>query len=64
LSFGIEPADMDEEKKVELQHTEEVLAEDVIMKSPFEEMNFRKTISVFKKATALALLAAFSAAAE
>ena len=54
----------EEEKHVEIQHTEEVSADDFIMKSPFEEMDFRKTLLVFKKATAFALLAAFSAAAE
>jgi MFS transporter, SP family, general alpha glucoside:H+ symporter len=56
---------IDEEKaKGAVVHTEDVLSDDVIMKSPFEEMDFRKTTMVFRNATFLALLAAFSAAAE
>jgi hypothetical protein len=38
--------------------------DEVIMKSPFEDLGFRKTLVVFRKATLFALLAAFSAAAE
>jgi hypothetical protein len=34
------------------------------MKSPFEELGFRKTLVVFRKATLMSLLAAFSASAE
>jgi hypothetical protein len=54
----------DEKAKGAVVHTEDVLSDDVIMKSPFEEMDFRKTTMVFRNATFLALLAAFSAAAE
>jgi hypothetical protein len=38
--------------------------DEVIMKSPFEELGFRKTLVVFRKATLMSLLAAFSASAE
>ncbi len=56
---------IDEEKaKGQTEHTENVVLDDFIMKSPFEDMDFRKTTMVFRKATFLALLAAFSAAAE
>lgn len=63
----ISPAGMnlaDEKLRAETDHLENVYDSDVVMKSPFDDMSFSKTVVVFKKATAMALLAAFSAAAE
>jgi len=58
----------DDDVKAEILHEEfkdaAVNSEDVVQKSPFEELTFFKTITLFKKATFLALLAAFSAAAD
>jgi hypothetical protein len=58
----------DADTKAEILHDEykdaAASSEDVVQKSPFEELTFFKTISLFKKATFLALLAAFSAAAD
>lgn len=55
-----------DEKKPEDFHVEDVNAQDAdfIPKSPFDELGFIKTIKVFKWATFLAMLAAFSAAAD
>lgn len=39
-------------------------ADDVIMKSPFEDLPFSRTWVVFRKAALMSLFAAFSAAAE
>lgn len=36
----------------------------IIVKSPFEDLPFNKTLKVFWKATLMALMVAFSAAAE
>ena len=59
---------LDEEKlKPTPSHIEgldALTAEDVVMKSPFEDMSLWRTIVVFRKATMIALFAAFSAAAE
>jgi hypothetical protein len=38
--------------------------DEVVMKSPFEDFDFFKTLRIFKYATFMALLAAFSASAE
>jgi hypothetical protein len=58
----------DDDVKAEVLHEEykdaAAASEDVVQKSPFEELTFFKTITLFKKATFLALLAAFSAAAD
>lgn len=58
----------DDDIKAEVLHEEykdaAAASEDVVQKSPFEELTFFKTITLFKKATFLALLAAFSAAAD
>jgi hypothetical protein len=59
--------DVDDDIKAEVLHKEyqdAAAAEDVVQKSPFEELSFFKTISIFRKATFFALLAAFSAAAD
>jgi len=59
--------DIDDDIKAEVLHKEyqdAASAEDVVQKSPFEELSFFKTISIFRKATFFALLAAFSAAAD
>ena len=55
-----------DEKKPEDFHVENVDDQDAdsIPKYPFDEMGFIKTIKVFKWATFLAMLAAFSAAAD
>jgi hypothetical protein len=55
-----------DEKKPEDFHVENVDDHDAnfIPKSPFDDMGFVKTIKVFKWATFLAMLAAFSAAAD
>ncbi|WRT64412.1 uncharacterized protein IL334_001344 [Kwoniella shivajii] len=56
------------DEKVDLEHIEKAQTNgfdpEVVMKSPFEDFDFVKTLRVFKKANTLALLAAFSAAAE
>jgi hypothetical protein len=40
------------------------VADDVIMKSPFEDLSWKRTWVVFKKAALMCLFASFSAAAE
>nr|XP_031857210.1 uncharacterized protein CI109_007374 [Kwoniella shandongensis]KAA5524282.1 hypothetical protein CI109_007374 [Kwoniella shandongensis] len=58
----------DDTEKMDFDHVEEAKAAgidpSVIMKSPFEDLNFMKTLKTFRKSSALALLAAFSAAAD
>lgn len=42
----------------------DALPEDVIMKSPFEDLGVKQTWSVFRKCALMCLFATFSAAAE
>jgi hypothetical protein len=62
------PTNMDEEKmKQDPAHIENIDAltsDDVVMRSPFDDFGPWKTAKIFKKATAVALFAAFSACAE
>lgn len=58
-----------EEEKMDVEHVEEAKVDNefdpnLVIKSPFEDLSFFVTLKTFKKATFLALLAAFSAAAE
>ena len=56
----------DEKADLEMHENEfsKEVAPDVIMKSPFEDLSWRKTWVVFKKAAFMCLFASFSAAAE
>ncbi|RSH90011.1 hypothetical protein EHS25_001344 [Saitozyma podzolica] len=62
------PTIMDEEKmKQDPAHIENIDAltsDDVVMRSPFDDFGPWKTAKIFKKATAVALFAAFSACAD
>ena len=58
---AISHGDLDE--KADIKHVEEGEGE-VIMKSPFDDLPFRKTWVVFHKVALMCLFAAFSAAAE
>jgi hypothetical protein len=52
-------------EKADIKHIEEgVEAGDVIIKSPFEDLPWKKTWVVFHKVALVCLFAAFSAAAE
>ena len=59
---------MEEKADIEMHENEhgysKEVGEDVIMKSPFEDLTWRKTWVVFKKAALMCLFASFSAAAE
>ena len=57
---------MDEKADIEMHENEfsKEIGDDVIMKSPFEDLTWRKTWVVFKKAALMCLFASFSAAAE
>lgn len=54
---------MDLDEKPEIKHVE-IGEDDVIMKSPFEDLGFKKTWIVFHRVALVCLFAAFSAAAE
>lgn len=59
---GVGPdAQADLEAEVKKEH---VYDEMTVMKSPFEDLGFWDTMMRFRKATAMALVAAFTAAAE
>jgi hypothetical protein len=52
-------------EKVDIKHHEQgVDTDDVIIKSPFEDLPWKKTWVVFHKVALICLFAAFSAAAE
>ncbi|OWT36126.1 sugar transporter [Cryptococcus neoformans Bt1] len=58
-----------EDEKIDIEHVEDAKVDndfdpDLVIKSPFEDLSFFVTLKTFKKATFLALLAAFSAAAD
>lgn len=55
-----------EDEKAEIKHVDDQHADpgDVIMKSPFEDLSFRKTWVVFWKVALMCMCASFSAAAE
>lgn len=57
---------MEEKVDIEMNENEysKEVGEDVIMKSPFEDLTWRRTWVVFKKAALMCLFASFSAAAE
>lgn len=57
-------AHVDVDEKADIKHVESDGAGDVIMKSPFEDLPFKKTWVVFHKVALMCLFAAFSAAAE
>lgn len=54
-------ADLDE--KADIKHVEDS-EDEVIMKSPFEDLPIKKTWIIFHKVALMCLFAAFSAAAE
>lgn len=57
---------MDEKVDIEMNENEfsKEIGSDVIMKSPFEDLSWKRTWVVFKKAAIMCLFASFSAAAE
>lgn len=57
-------AEATEKHEVEMIEKQPVPPDYVMIKSPFEDLNFFQTLKTFKVATLLAFLAAFSAAAE
>jgi hypothetical protein len=56
--------DMDDKADIEMNEFSKEVADDVIMKSPFEDLSWKRTWVVFKKAALMCLFASFSAAAE
>lgn len=57
-------AEMDDKADIEMNEYNKEIADDVIMKSPFEDLSWKRTWVVFKKAALMCLFASFSAAAE
>jgi len=55
---------VDDKADIEMNEFSKEIADDVIMKSPFEDLSWKRTWVVFKKAAAMCLFASFSAAAE
>lgn len=55
---------VDLDEKADIKHVEDGGEDEVIMKSPFEDLPFKKTWVVFHKVALMCLFAAFSAAAE
>lgn len=62
--ISVAPVHHDVDEKADVKHFEEGGAGDVIMKSPFEDLGFKKTWVVFHRVALMCLFAAFSAAAE
>jgi SP family general alpha glucoside:H+ symporter-like MFS transporter len=57
-------AQIDDKADIEMNEFNKEIADDVIMKSPFEDLSWKRTWVVFKKAALMCLFASFSAAAE
>jgi SP family general alpha glucoside:H+ symporter-like MFS transporter len=55
---------IDDKADIEMNEFNKEIADDVIMKSPFEDLSWKRTWVVFKKAALMCLFASFSAAAE
>jgi hypothetical protein len=67
VNDSITPAMIDQhydEEKPEIKHVDEGLDGDVIMRSPFDDLTWKKTWVVFWKAALMCAFATFSAAAE
>lgn len=63
----ITPAFAGQDEKADIKHFDEVTDgtdNEVIMKSPFEDLPWRKTWVVYRKVAMVCLFASFSAAAE